>query len=424
MGLIKLITETAETGKRTAWNSLTRQLADQWREFFYVGSLPIDILATKGIKRIDPNTSSNLQGSNNIISNGSIVAVADGQCAIIVEQGKVVELCAVPGEYIWDSSSEPSIFAGGLSQVLEASLESVKVAWRRFTFGGDTARDQRIYYFNMKEIVDNKFGTSNPIPFRVKDVNSGLDFDLAIRINGTYSFKIVDPILFYTNVMGNIEEPYMRSQIQSQLKTELLSALQPALAQLSNYGIRYSQIPLHAAELTQELDNLLSDSWGRLRGLDLISIGFNSITLPPEDEERIKAVQAMAVLKDTNMAAATLVSAQADALRAAGANEGGAMLGFLGLGMAQQAGGVNAAQLFGMNSGGQQAPPVAAANFGAVSGSPSPTWTCSCGSVNGTGNFCQSCGKPRPAPEGQWVCVCGTANTGKFCSECGAAKPQ
>ncbi|MCL2529866.1 MAG: SPFH domain-containing protein [Coriobacteriia bacterium] len=399
---------------RAATGAFSSQLADQWRDYFYAESLPIDILAVKGQKRIDPGRSSNINASENIISNGSILAIADGQCAMIVEQGKVVELCVETGEFIWDTSTEPSVFREGLGRGIS---ESIKVLGRRISFGGDTAKDQRIYYFNIKEIVDNRFGSTAPIPFRMIDSNIGLDMDLAVRCNGTYSFKINNPVLFYANVTGNIEAPYHRSQLQPQLKTELLSALQPAFAQVSAQGIRYSQIPAHTSEIAGVLKEILSESWMELRGIELVSIGFNSISLPPEDENRIKSVQLNAVMRDTNMAAATLVGAQSEAMKAAGANEGGAMLGFMGLGMAQAAGGNNAAQLFQMEQGTTASSPA-----------PSPAtpngWSCACGQAGNLGKFCQECGSPAPTALQEWRCACGIVNRGKFCQECGNSRQE
>jgi membrane protease subunit (stomatin/prohibitin family) len=410
MGLIK-----------AASGAFGSQLADQWREYFYAESLSVDTLAVKGRKRVDAYRSSNTEGSGNLISNGSILAVADGQCAIIVEQGKVVEVCVEPGEFIWDSSTEPTLLRGPLGKSIETSLKTLR---RRLTFGGDTAKDQRIYYFNIKEIVDNKFGTVAPIPFRMVDTGIGLDLDLAVRCNGVYSFKITDPVLFYSSVTGNVEAPYMREQLRPQLNTELLTALQPAFAHISAQGVRYSQIPAHATEIAEMLDEILSDSWGKLRGIDLVSMGFNSISLPPEDEERIKTVQLTSVMRDTNMAAATLVGAQSEAMKAAGANEGGAMLGFMGLGMAQAVGTNSAAQLYQMGQAPPAAPPptvppaAATASAKAMSGG----WNCLCGQTGNQGKFCQECGKEKPQVPVSWHCACGAENTGKFCSECGAPR--
>ncbi len=391
--------------------------ADQWREFFYCESLSADILAAKGQKRVS-SRSSNTKGEDNIISNGSVIAVADGQCMIIVEQGKVVEVCAEPGEFKWDASTEPSIFTGKLGKSI---LETFKTIGRRFSYGGDTGKDQRVYYFNTKEIIGNKYGTASPVPFRVVDKNIGLDIDISVRCNGMYSYKIVDPILFYTNVCGNVGDVYNRSEIDATLKSELLSALQPAFAKISEMGIRYSALPGHTTEISDALNEVLSSKWGELRGLQVASFSVNSITASKEDEDMIKQAQRTGMLRDPGMAGATLVGAQAEAMKAAASNENGAMMGFMGLNMATQAGGSNAQQFYAMQAQ-QQAQAQAQAQTQQQPAPAAGGWTCSCGAVN-TGKFCLECGKPKPAPAAGWTCSCGTVNTGKFCLECGKPKP-
>jgi membrane protease subunit (stomatin/prohibitin family) len=386
-------------------------LADQWKEFFYCEAMDKNTMVTKGQKRIS-GRSSNRRASDNIISNGSGIAVADGQCMIIVEQGKIVEVCAEPGQYTFDRSTEPSIFAGSLGQSI---LDSFKTFGRRFTFGGDTGKDQRVYYFNTKELIDNKFGTPNPIPFRVVDSRIGLDVDVSVRCSGVYSYEICDPILFYTNVCGNVEQDYTRSELDAQLKTEFISALQPAFAKLSALEMRPNQIVAHTTELEAAMNEALSAKWASLRGLRVVSVALGSVTLPDEDAEMIKTLQKSAVLRDTNMAAATLVGAQADAMRTAAGNSAGAMTGFMGMGMATAAGGANAQGLFAMNPQPTQAPAPAPAS------APADGWTCACGAVV-TGKFCTECGAKRPQKQG-WTCACGSVNLGKFCPECGAKKP-
>ena len=419
-------------------------LADQWKEFFYCESMDKNVMVTKGQKRTS-SRSSNTKGNDNIISNGSGIAVADGQCMIIVEQGKIVEVCAEPGEFTYDTSTEPSIFTGSLG---EGIINTFKTIGKRFTYGGDTGKDQRVYYFNTKELIDNKFGTANPIPFRVVDSKIGLDIDVSIRCNGVYSYKIADPLLFYTNVCGNVESEYNRSELDSQLKTEFISALQPAMGKLSELELRPNQIVTHTTELEDAMNTALSAKWGELRGLKIVSIALGSVTLPEEDAELIKQAQRNAIMRDPTMAAATLVGAQADAMKTAAANEGGAMTGFMGMGMAMNAGGMNAQNLFAMGQQQQQQqqqvePPrdrdgmerwkcscgaVACGKFcpecGAKKPEPKPanSWTCKCGAA-ATGKFCPECGSPKPADSDGWTCSCGAVNKGKFCAECGAKKP-
>lgn len=409
MGLIQATGEAAASS-----------FADAWREFFYCEALPADVLVQRAFKRTGKR-SSNTKGHDNIISNGSIVAVADGQCMVIVDQGQVVELCAEPGEFVWDASSEPSIFYGSLGSNI---LNTFKKIGRRIAFGGDTAHDQRVYYINTKEIPGNKYGTANPVPFRVVDRNIGLDVDISIRCHGEYSYHLMDPILFYTNVAGNVSEDYKRDMIDSQLKTELMTALQPAFAKISEMGIRYSALPGHTLELADALNEVLSQKWSGLRGIEVVSFGVDSVTASPEDEQMIKNLQKSAVLRDPTMAAAALTGAQADAMVAAANNtSAGPMMAFAGMNMAGQAGGMNAANLFAMGQQQQAAQPAPAAPLqaGGASG-----WTCSCGQTGNTGKFCTSCGQPKPEQTGggSWTCSCGTDNTGKFCQNCGKPRPN
>ena len=383
-------------------------LADSWRDYFYCESISNEIIMTKGIKRNDKKSSNN-KGSDNIISNGSIICVADGQCMLIVDQGKVVEICAEPGEFVYDTSTEPSIFYGNLG---ESIVDTFKQIGKRFTFGGDTAKDQRVYYINTKELIGNKYGTANPVPFRVVDNNIGLDVDISIRCHGEYSYKVVDPILFYTNIAANVPGDYERSQIDSQLKSELLTALQPAFAKISESGIRYSALPGHTMEIADALNEVLSAKWAQLRGLKIVSFGVNSVTASEEDEAMIKELQKTKVLSNANMAAGAIAGAQADAMRAAASNtSAGPMMAFAGMNMAQQAGGMNAQGLFAAGAA-QQAAAQPVAPAPAAQG-----WTCACGTVN-SGKFCSNCGQPNPAAM-QWTCACGTVNNGKFCSNCG-----
>ncbi len=387
-------------------------LGDQWKEYFYCDALDTDTIMVKGQKRTNGKRSSNKHGEENIISNGSAIAVADGQCMLIVEQGKVVEVCAEAGEFVWNNSTEPSIFAGKFGKSL---VDSFKAIGRRFTFGGDTAKDQRVYYINTKELIGNKYGTASPVPFRVVDKNIGLDLDISIRCNGEYSYRVSNPILFYTNVCGNVEDSYTRFNLDSQLRSELLTALQPAFAKISAMGVRYSALPGYTTEIAEALNEELTGKWRNLRGIEIASFGINTVNASKEDEDMIKELQRRAVMRDPSMAAATLVGAQADAMKSAAANENGAMMGFMGLGMAQNAGGMNANALYQM--AGQQAQQQAQ--------QPQPSannWTCTCGHQS-TGNFCIECGAKKPTMVG-WTCACGSVNKGKFCPECGAKKPQ
>lgn len=409
MGLIKAI-----------GGAIRGTMADQWKEYFYCDSLDADVLVTRGFKRTKGKFGTKNNGNDNIISNGSVIAVNEGQCMIIVDQGKVVEFCGEAGQFLYDTSTEPSLFCGPLGKSI---LNTFSEIGSRITFGGDAGKDQRIYFFNTKELMGNKYGTPNPIPFRVVDQNIGLDVDITVRCNGEYSYRIVDPILFYTNVCGNIVEEYKRDEIDGQLKSELMTALQPAFAEISAMGIRYSAVPAHTTEMADALNKILSEKWAKLRGIEIVSFGVNSITAPKEDEDMIKNLQRTAVMRNPGMAAATLTEAQAEAMKSAAANTStGPMMAFAGMNMANQAGGINAGSLFQMQAEQTQATPAATPAASSSSAASADSWTCSCGTVN-TGKFCSQCGAPKPAPAVGWTCSCGAVNTGRFCSECGAQKP-
>lgn len=409
MGLIK-----------AAFGAAGGVVADQWLEYFYCEAMPETTLAVKGRKRINAG-GQNVAGTDNIISNGSKIAVADGQCMIIVNQGRILDVCAEPGEYRLELRSEPSLFAGGA--FADNALDALKNVWERLKFGGQPGMDTRVYYFNTKELIGNKYGTPNPVPFRVVDRNIGLDMDISVRFFGQYSYRISNPILFYRNVAGNFADTYTRGQIDAQLKTELLDVLQPAIARISAMGIRYSALPGHTAELAEALNEVLSPKWRDLRGLEIASFGVASVNASPEDEQMIKDLQRTAVMRDPTMAAAMMVGAQATALQAAASNDSGAMSGFFGLGMAQGAVGVmNPNSLYAM---GQPQPPQGSSDMAPAQSTPSgPGWTCTCGVTN-SGKFCQNCGTPKPAGMPQYRCdKCGwvppdPTTAPKFCPECG-----
>lgn len=387
---------------------------DQWKEYFYCGSMSSDTLVSKSRKKTS-RRSSNRHGSENIISNGSVIAVNDGQCMIIVEQGKVVDVCAEPGEYVYDSFTEPSLFCSDLEDGIVQVFDQIG---KRFGFGGETPEDQRVYFINTKELTGNKYGTPGPVPFRVIDANLGLDIDISVRCFGEYSYRIANPILFYTNVCGNVESEFTREELDGQLRSELMTALQPAFARISAMGIRYSELPGHTMELSDALNQILSEKWEKLRGIRIVSLGVSSIKASEEDEAMLKELQKNAVFRNPAMAAAHMVGAQASAMQAAASNQNaGPAMTFAGMNMASNAGGVNPSELFAMA---RNDPSQRSAQQEAQSPVQQESWVCSCGNVN-KGKFCSECGNPRPS--GPWVCSCGTVNKGKFCSECGRPRP-
>ena len=396
MGLIKAM--------KTAAGSV---LADQWREYFYCDALPEQVLVTRGRKRVS-SRSSNTRGNDNVISNGSIIAVADGQCMLLVDQGRICEVCAEPGEFVYDSSAEPSIFADALGNSVNLSFLNMA---RRFSFGGDAARDQRVYYVNLREITGNKYGTPNPVPFKVVDEDIGFKTNINLRCFGEYSYHICDPLLFYQNVCGNVSADYTRDRLDGQLKSELLTALQPALGKLSAMRIDYTALPAHTMEIAAALNEVLSKSWRETRGIEIVSFGVSSVKASEEDEKRLQQMQRTAFLGGSPSAlAGHMADATADAMRAAASNQAtGPMMAFAGMNMASNAGGVNLAELASM--GRQTAQPAA------------DSWLCpKCGN-RATGKFCPECGTKKPEAVG-WTCRCGAVNKGKFCTECGAKKPE
>jgi len=412
MGLISSVVGAATGAVGGALNN-------QWKEFFYCDAIDNKYLMVRGHKRTSGKASNN-KGEDNVISNGSVIAVADGQCMLIVDQGRVADLCAVPGEYVYDQSTEPSVFSGKLG---DSILETFKNMGRRFTFAGDSGKEQRVYYINTKEIMGNMYGTPKKVPFRVVDERAGIDMDISIGCFGEYSYRVADPIVFYTNVCGNSSEYYERSKIDSQLKTEILTALQPAFAKISAQGIRYSALPGHTEEIAAALNEVLSEKWGAQRGLEIVSFGVSSVTADEEDEKTIKELQKNAAFMDPTRLAAYAGVAQADAMKMAASNTAaGPVMAFMGMNAAQQAGG--GLDINGLMAQGQQmkAQQQAQAAQQQAQQQAANSWKCSCGAT-ATGNFCPECGAKKPAPAVGWTCSCGTVNQGKFCSNCGSKKP-
>lgn len=385
-------------------------LSDQWKEYFYCDAIPNDTICVKGQKKTT-GFSSNF-GNDNVITDGSVLTVADGQCMIIVEEGQVVDICAEPGVYKYDSKTAPSVFTGGLGDAVKNIFAQIG---KRFQFGGQPAEDQRIYYFNTKEITGLKYGTASPVPFRVIDQRANIDIDISLKCFGEYSIKVTDPILFYTNVCSNVKDVYKVAQLEDQMRSELLTALQPAFAKLSASGVRYSEIPGHTEELADYLNESLSRKWKDLRGLEIVSFGVNSVKASEADEERIKQLQVAATYTSAAHAGAGYTAAAIDAMRDAAKNEGGAALGFMNLNMAQNAAGIDANALYAQAAQQQAAPAAAPA---------ADAWVCPKCGKSATGNFCANCGTPKPV-SAKWVCPkCGRENDGNFCANCGTAKPE
>ena len=384
-------------------------IRDQWKEYFYCDAIPNDTIAVKGKKRVTGFSSNN--GNDNVITNGSIIAVADGQCMIIVENGQVVEICAEPGEFKYDSNIAPSIFTGTLGDAVKTTFAEIG---KRFVYGGQVVSDQRIYYFNTKELLGAKYGTPNQIPFRVVNEKAGIDLTVSVKCFGEYSYIVADPILFYTNVCGNFTGEYKRDQIEGQMKAELLDALQPAFSKISDQGIRYTSLPGRTKELRDALAEELNEKWAKLRGIELVSLSVASIKADEKDEETIKEMEREAAYIDPNRAAAALANSKRKAMQDAANNAAGAGVGFMNLNMASNAGSDEISALYAQGNAKPAAPAAPAAN----------EWVCpNCGTKN-TKNFCGECGTPKPSSN-KWICPeCGTENDAKFCGNCGTKKPE
>ena len=414
MGLIK-----------AAKDSVSTMLADQWREYFYCDSLSNDVLVVKGEKRVQSGRNSNTKGVDNIISNGSIVAVNEGQCMIIVDQGGIVDVCAEAGEFVYDNSTEPSLFYGDLGQSVKSTFSNIG---RRFTFGGNAAKDQRVYFFNTKEIMSNMYGTATPIPFHIVDRNTGFSFETSVKCNGMYTFKLVDPLLFYKNVCGNVTDSYKKTDLLAMMKGELVLALQPTLAQIGAQGVLPSQLVGHTKNITEIAKKELSAQWTEIRGIEMVTMTI-SPSFPPEDVERINKWADTAMLKSAEMQNARKTEAFSTMMENMGKGDGrGGQTDPMSGAMSMMAMGMMGNMMSGNGMfGGQQnqMQPNPAMQTQAVPSMAAPVlgWTCSCGHSDNRGKFCAECGSPKPSDAG-WTCGCGTVNQGKFCVNCGSKKPE
>lgn len=424
---------------RAAKDAISTMMADQWREYFYCDSLSNEVLVVKGQKKFTEGRNSNTKGIDNIITNGSIVAVNEGQCMMIVDQGEIVEFCAEAGEFVYEASTEPSLFYGGLGEGLKGTFNSIG---KRFTFGGNAAKDQRVYFFNTKEIMGNLYGTATPIDFHLVSPHTGYSFDTVIRCNGEYSFKIVDPLLFYKNVCANVVDEFTKSsedgtKLLRLMKQELLTKLPTALAPIAGQGILPYQLGNYTEAICETLKQGLSEKWTLSRGIEVVSMTI-AATVPEEAREALNKWNDTVMLTRPDMQQAKKTEAFAEFMSKSslGGGEGGStdpMTGMMGMmamnmmgnmmggqpGMQQMQPQMGQMGMAGMQQGAapmQNATPQTAA-------APVLGWTCSCGKSDNRGKFCMECGTPKPSEAG-WTCGCGTVNQGKFCMNCGTKKPE
>ena len=394
MGLIKAFTGAAIS-----------YMNDLWEDYIYCDALDENTLMKKGHARRNPGAGAN--ANDNVITNGSRIAVNVGQMMLVVENGRIIDFTAEPGGYEYNSSTEPSCFCGEFEDVLKVSFENMK---HRFAFGGIAGTDQRVYFINTKEIMNNRFGFGN-VPYR----DSEFDITIMLRGFGIYSYVIVDPILFYTNVCGNVKEQFVKISIEPQLKTEIQNAFLPVFGQLSKAGVRYDSLSLHTDSMIDLLQEELRDKWKEDRGIEIRTMAFSNVLPDEASVDKIRELQESRVYSGNKaMLGARVGAAQANAMESAAENPSGAVNGFMGMGMAQQAGAVNVVEL--MKEAPVQEPreepkPVPQEN----------SWTCSCGMVN-TMNFCPNCGNAKPK---EIACPhCGMVIPEqfagmKFCPNCG-----
>ena len=401
MGLIRALAAGAST-----------VMADQWREYFTCDALSGDVLVAKGQFKTKKR---GLFGARNkatedIISNGSVISVNEGQVALIVSDGKIVDFCAEAGYYKWDDSTEPSMLAG---EFFRGLIDTFKRIGYRFTFGGDAGAQQRVYYVNVKEILDNKFGTQTPMAYDDPYYKTAL----YIRYFGQYTFRIVDPLLFFTSIAGNVSDTYTCEDLKATATDEFMTALDTALAQLSAEGIKFSQLPTKQREIARYMSDTLDGEWRARRGIEIVSVALTKVTPDEESRKRIEEFDTNVMHAAPDAMAGGMAYAQMRAMRDAANNAGGAMTGFMGVGMAAGAMGMGerSATLLDHAERMQQKKAEAAAD----NGRKCPQ----CGAM-AAGKFCPECGTRMPEEQESWTCACGTVCTGKFCPECGKRKAE
>ena len=401
MGLIRAITSAVGT-----------VTADQWREFFTCDSLSNDVLVAKGIMKTEGRgLFRRNKGTTDIITNGSVINVNEGQVALIVDNGKIVEFCAEAGMFKWDSSSEPSLFGGDF---FKGMVDSFKKIGYRFTFGGDAGAEQRVYYVNVKEIIGNKFGTTTPMAYDDPYYRTAL----YIRYFGQYSFKIADPVLFFAAIAGNVKDTYTREDLVSTCTDEFMTALDTALAMCAADGTKFSQLPTKQREIARYMTETLDDEWRAGRGLEVVSVALAKVTPDERSRERIEEFDSNVMHADPTAMTGGLAYAQMQAMKDAANNAGGAMQGFMGVGMAASAMGGAATQSTLIDNA-QRLKEERAQTAEAKKGHTCPA----CG-AQFEGKFCPECGEKYVA-EDTWTCpACGKECTGKFCADCGAKKPE
>lgn len=412
---------------RAAAEAVGKSLADQWLEVIEAEDMGDQTVFVKGTK---VRTGQNKKGLSDVISNGSIVHVYPNQFMMLVDGGKVVDYTAEEGYYKVDDSSMPSLFNGTFGDALKETFSRIK-------FGGETSQKQEVFFINLQEIKGIRFGTQNAVNYFDNFYNS----ELFLRAHGTYSIKITDPLKFYAEVIPKNETHVDIDIINEQYLSEFLAALQAAINQMSADGTRISFVSSKSVELGKYMANVLDSDWKQARGMEVQAVGIASLTYDEESQKLINMRNQGAMLSDPTVREGYVQGAMARGMEAAGSNAAGSVAGFMGMGMGMNAGGgfvgaasganmqqmqMNQAQANQANQANQaqgnpvQANPVNPAQANPAAGAAANSWTCACGAVN-TGKFCSECGVARPSAD--WTCGCGVVNTGKFCSECGKPRP-
>lgn len=391
MGLIKAFTGSAFS-----------YIGDMWEDYIYCDSLDNNTLIQKGHAKSSPGAGT--RADDNVITQHSKIAVNAGQMLIVVEDGKIIDFTAEQGGYEYNSETEPTAFCGSFGDALKTSFEQMRA---RFTYGGRAGKDQRAYFVNTKEILNNRFGFGN-VPYR----DSEFDLTITLRGFGSYTYKIVDPIVFYSSLSGNVNEKYTKDILDPQIRAELQDALLPALGILAKAGIRYDEIPSNVKQLTDLLREKTQTQWRETRGIEIVSMTLSNIIPDDESVDKIRDLQESRVYSGNKaMLGARVGAAQANAMESAAENAAGAVTGFMGMNMAQSSGGVNVAELMKDADKKDTSSDQAKGD----------TWVCECGMTNTMG-FCPKCGKPRPekriCPKCEFVFPSELRDM-KFCPNCG-----
>lgn len=400
---------------KAATSAVGGTLADQWLEVIEPDDMSDQTVFTKGVKvRKDAKRGSNKKGTEDVITDGSVVHVYENMMMLLVDGGKIIDYTAEPGYYTVKNDTAPSMFNGGLR-------ESIQESFFRFKFGGTTPQKQQVFYINLQEIKGIKFGTPTPLQYFDNFYNA----ELFLRTHGTYSIKITDPLAFYANAIPKNADHVDIQEINEQYLAEFLTALNTSINQYSAQGERVSFLTSKSMKLSKYMASVLDEDWKQLRGMEIVAVAVASISYTDESQKLINMRNQGAMLGDPSVREGYVQGAVARGLESAGSNPGGAMNAFMGMNM----GGQNLAGFSQANQNQMQSQQEQQAD--------TKSWTCpECGTKN-TGKFCSNCGQSKPnaapvMPEINMACnACGAAvnlanGVPKFCPECGQpfiAKP-